>query len=170
MQKTQQWPSWLWQVVKASRYLDFPRIEGRSARAAERKRIRNISRACGDYPHGHCRICYSGFLAETSYHLLNICDECARRMGAAWWERHSGEPHPDFDPEGYKHSRAALNEHFAHLFKKKPIGQALRTQVFERDAYRCRQCGDHKSLVVDHIYPESKGGTCLLYTSDAADE
>lgn len=43
--------------------------------------------------------------------------------------------------------------------KKKVIGNALRTKVFERDAYRCVHCTGHANLTVDHITPESKGGT-----------
>lgn len=43
--------------------------------------------------------------------------------------------------------------------KKKVIGNALRTKVFERDAYRCVHCAAHIDLCVDHIKPESKGGT-----------
>lgn len=44
-------------------------------------------------------------------------------------------------------------------YSKKKIGHELRRKVFERDAYRCVHCGDHMDLSVDHIYPESKGGT-----------
>lgn len=47
-------------------------------------------------------------------------------------------------------------------YKKKKMSQSLRTKVFERDEYRCKECGDHQSLCVDHIYPESKGGTQAL--------
>lgn len=43
--------------------------------------------------------------------------------------------------------------------KKKVIGNALRTKVFERDAFRCVHCAAHINLTVDHIKPESKGGT-----------
>jgi len=42
---------------------------------------------------------------------------------------------------------------------KKPISNRIRKAVFERDAYRCQQCGDWHDLTVDHIHPESKGGT-----------
>lgn len=45
---------------------------------------------------------------------------------------------------------------------KAVIGQALRTQVFERDAYRCRHCGGFKDLTADHVEPESKGGQTTL--------
>lgn len=43
--------------------------------------------------------------------------------------------------------------------KKRLITQALRTKVFERDAYRCVHCQSHVDLSVDHIKPESVGGT-----------
>ncbi len=46
--------------------------------------------------------------------------------------------------------------------RKQVISQQLRTQVFERDAYRCKHCGTHKDLRADHIHPESKGGTTTL--------
>lgn len=45
------------------------------------------------------------------------------------------------------------------IYSKKKIGHELRRKVFERDAYRCVHCGDHIDLTVDHIHPESKGGT-----------
>lgn len=45
---------------------------------------------------------------------------------------------------------------------KAVIPAGLRTQVFERDAYRCKHCGTHKDLRADHIHPESKGGPATL--------
>lgn len=42
--------------------------------------------------------------------------------------------------------------------KKKKISCSLRKRVFERDAYRCQECNDHKDLCADHIFPESLGG------------
>lgn len=53
--------------------------------------------------------------------------------------------------------------HLPPVFKvvkgKKVIPGPLRTKVFERDAYRCIHCATHIDLTVDHIKPESKGGT-----------
>ena len=47
------------------------------------------------------------------------------------------------------------------------IGPRTRFRVFERDGYRCAYCGRHRedlgageSLVVDHIIPVSRSGTC----------
>lgn len=48
------------------------------------------------------------------------------------------------------------------IYNKKPISQGLRTQVFERDAYRCVICGSWEGLCADHIYPESRGGEASL--------
>ena len=45
---------------------------------------------------------------------------------------------------------------------KDVIPAQLRTQVFERDAYRCVTCGGFKDLCGDHIHPESKGGPTTL--------
>lgn len=47
-------------------------------------------------------------------------------------------------------------------YKKKRIPGNIRTQVYERDMYRCKECGTHKALTVDHIYPESLGGESSL--------
>ncbi len=46
--------------------------------------------------------------------------------------------------------------------QKAVIPGSLRTRVFERDAYRCRHCGGWVGLSVDHIQPESRGGTLEL--------
>lgn len=46
--------------------------------------------------------------------------------------------------------------------QKVAIKQSVRTAVFERDAYRGRQCGSHEGLQADHIIPEAKGGEASL--------
>ncbi len=45
--------------------------------------------------------------------------------------------------------------------RKARISRALRTEVYERDRYRCRTCGGFKDLSLDHILPESKGGESI---------
>ena len=44
-------------------------------------------------------------------------------------------------------------------YRKMPIPRSVHTTVFERDGYYCQQCGDRHNLTIDHIVPESKGGT-----------
>lgn len=43
--------------------------------------------------------------------------------------------------------------------KRRMLPARLRTQVMERDAYRCVRCGSHTDLEVDHIHPVAHGGT-----------
>ena len=54
-------------------------------------------------------------------------------------------------------TQVALNES-----ANRTPGRSLRKKVFERDAYRCRECGEWHDLTVDHIHPWSKGGLTKL--------
>lgn len=38
------------------------------------------------------------------------------------------------------------------------VPDSLRWEVFERDDFRCRECGSRRRLQADHIQPRSKGG------------
>ncbi|MCA1670595.1 MAG: HNH endonuclease [Thermomicrobia bacterium] len=38
----------------------------------------------------------------------------------------------------------------------------MQKRVWERDLYRCCECGTHLDLSVDHIIPESRGGNLDL--------
>lgn len=40
-----------------------------------------------------------------------------------------------------------------------PIPSKTRWEVWERDNFTCQHCGQRKDLAVDHIRPESKGGS-----------
>jgi 5-methylcytosine-specific restriction endonuclease McrA len=42
---------------------------------------------------------------------------------------------------------------------KARIPDAIRWEVWERDDFRCIRCGMRRYLTVDHIFPESLGGT-----------
>lgn len=42
---------------------------------------------------------------------------------------------------------------------KKSISEALRWEIWERDNFTCQICGKRRFLNVDHIIPESRGGT-----------
>jgi 5-methylcytosine-specific restriction endonuclease McrA len=43
-----------------------------------------------------------------------------------------------------------------------PISEQLRNEVYDRDGRRCAECGSTENLVIDHIYPFSKGGKTEL--------
>ena len=45
-----------------------------------------------------------------------------------------------------------------HTRLKKSLWERVRKQVFERDGYRCQQCGKPSRLECDHIIPLSQGG------------
>ncbi len=42
---------------------------------------------------------------------------------------------------------------------KAQIPSALRWAIWERDNFTCQMCGSRTNLSIDHIIPESKGGT-----------
>lgn len=43
-------------------------------------------------------------------------------------------------------------------YRKKRVGNSLRTAVYERDGYACVVCGVRRDLSLDHIVPEVEGG------------
>jgi 5-methylcytosine-specific restriction endonuclease McrA len=48
------------------------------------------------------------------------------------------------------------------VYKKVPIPDALRWQVFQRDNFTCQKCGAREFLSADHIVSERKGGPTTL--------
>ena len=77
-------------------------------------------------------------------------EHCGAEASTGWpgWDKYL-PPEPPAPP---RPARAA----------KTPIPRGLRRQVFERDAYRCRHCGDHHRLCADHVIPEARGGETTL--------
>jgi hypothetical protein len=80
-----------------------------------------------------------------------VCETCAELIANRWWDARSGrwltwpnEPRPK------------------PIYVKAVIGNALRTAVFERDTYRCVDCGTWRGLTADHIVPEVNGGPTVL--------
>ena len=47
-------------------------------------------------------------------------------------------------------------------YTKQIIKAAIREDVFVKDNYKCVKCGSNRSLTVDHIHPESLGGSLDL--------
>jgi 5-methylcytosine-specific restriction endonuclease McrA len=58
--------------------------------------------------------------------------------------------------------RKRVKEDNKNKYKKVLIPEDIRWAVWERDDFRCRHCGARRYLRVDHIIPESKGGTLDL--------
>jgi rubredoxin len=68
-------------------------------------------------------------------------------------------------PGWYEYMRipsAWLEEPAERIQSKQPIPADLRWEVYERDNFTCRKCGARRFLSVDHIHPESRGGTLDL--------
>lgn len=79
---------------------------------------------------------------------VHLCWRCCDFAATAYCRSHGGAP-PDASTP-----RTAS----ASAYQKAKIGRALAKRVFERDAYRCVTCGDHRDLTCDHIHPEVLGG------------
>lgn len=45
------------------------------------------------------------------------------------------------------------------VYRKQPIPDDLRWRIWERDDYTCRYCGRRNFLSIDHVIPESRGGS-----------
>ncbi|MED5607813.1 HNH endonuclease [Pseudomonas sp. JH-2] len=78
-----------------------------------------------------------------------VCGGCAERIANAYAMKHGGR------------WLSWANEPMPKP-RKAVISLALRTQVFERDRYRCLRCGTHLALRADHVIPESEGGVTSL--------
>jgi 5-methylcytosine-specific restriction endonuclease McrA len=90
------------------------------------------------------------------YHIAEadsgVCDPCAEMIANQWNHARTGS-YITWPNRPSTVRREA---------KKREIGKRLRTAVYERDAYRCRHCGTHRDLCLDHIIPESRGGAATL--------
>lgn len=92
-----------------------------------------------------CIGCRNSFTFSV-YSEFPICEKCK------YYEKEK------FDKE---HSLDYLNE-ISIVSKKEKIPNDIRWIVWERDNFTCKKCGGRKNLSVDHIYPESKGGSMDL--------
>ncbi|AFN39090.1 HNH endonuclease [Burkholderia phage BcepMigl] len=107
-----------------------------------------------------------GVLIWAIHHETPITEELVREHAAG--ARGGDEPRP----VGRDGARAIINEivgaGFARYvpggaaYLKTRIPDELRQAVFERDGFRCVECGSNKRLCADHIIPESAGGPTTL--------
>lgn len=108
---------------------------------------------------GECAICGAAFIAEFAYQQMGVCRACTKMLAHYYVVSHGGDPDPRFAPP---ESLTAFYEAKKDKGGRERITNNTRTTVFERDAYRCKNCGDHHNLQVDHIIPVSAGGTADL--------
>jgi 5-methylcytosine-specific restriction endonuclease McrA len=108
-----------------------------------------------------CKICDQPGFVESEYEECCVCSTCVKKLAHAFIMKHSGEPDSRFAPKGEYDAYWAERDRRKKAGKQ-PIPSKVRRQVLERDQYRCQECGDHRNLQVDHIFPESKGGTIEL--------
>ncbi|MEO9231601.1 MAG: HNH endonuclease [Devosia sp.] len=90
--------------------------------------------------------------------LLKLAEKMANECSSLWL---SGDGHGGHVLEVIKN--AFERKGFRPLvssqaWRARYIPASTRTEVFERDAYRCVKCNGFRKLCVDHIYPHSKGG------------
>ena len=85
-----------------------------------------------------------GFIAANALPILTQAPDAAKELLAAGlWKRVKG---------GYRHGP------FTQLAGRPWIPTSLRTAVYERDGYRCVECGSPERLSLDHIKPWARGG------------
>lgn len=63
----------------------------------------------------------------------------------------------DINWEGNSHLKPGIE--IIRKITKERIPSDIRWIVWERDNFTCQHCGTRKHLSIDHIYPESKGGS-----------
>lgn len=88
------------------------------------------------------------------YNHMADFDQCPVCIGLA--EIHG--PIPSVEELGWAEYHR-LRRKRTSKYSKVPIPDDLRWLVWERDDFRCAECGRRQFLTVDHIVPESKGGT-----------
>ena len=83
-----------------------------------------------------------------------VCEGCAVAIANHWWKARSGDY-----LTWREHGPSYYDKKDAEKQRRKKITGAARKKIFERDLYRCRYCGSHKDISLDHVIPVSKGGS-----------
>ena len=95
----------------------------------------------------HCVSCGANYGAETDYHFFGVCARCAEAVANLFTRAHSGA-----------WLTWANEPPVPQQYVKDQIPVALRWEVWERDDFRCQECGCRRDLTIDHIKPERRGG------------
>ena len=114
--------------------------------------------------------------AATRGELSERIDDPLGTAAFEWINAHPTSPSEKYSTSGNKFLWAAEGAFFAFLregrqrwqpraktagstTRKTPIPDALRWEIWERDNFTCQHCGARSYLCIDHIVPESKGGS-----------
>lgn len=89
---------------------------------------------------------------ESAYECLRVCYGCISVLIKLYEWKH-GDEHPFAEDLGIERQRLAPTK------KKKKIPARLQVKVLVRDGGKCLACPSTEDLAVDHIVPESQGGT-----------
>ena len=97
-----------------------------------------------------CKLCGKSMNHEESIKYLDlygvcVCDGCARAVADAYENWHGGQ-----EKWGTNSTKGVSCSN---------LSGKVRWRVFKRDGYRCVLCGVDSDLTIDHIHPQSKGGT-----------
>lgn len=92
-----------------------------------------------------------------------ICDNCEREMDGLQhfhWESKNFDLCINCIEVLYRNffERSNAGERERNTYKKIPIPNDIRWNIWQRDNFTCQYCGRRENLSVDHIYPESRGG------------
>lgn len=99
---------------------------------------------------------------EESYE--KTCDECDKLIEMQLFF-HWG--HKDFNlcsdclQKLYEDVFTISGKGVSSIYTKTPIPEETRQFIYERDNFTCQYCGADRNLSIDHIRPESRGGTMV---------
>lgn len=114
------------------------------------------------YTARHTDLWYEVALADVG--RFKRCGVCKATKHVSKFGRHRK------DASGFRHECKECQS-VAKRAKPRGVSEATKWEVWERDDFRCRQCGVRRFLEVDHILPRARGGrtTCPTFKRCAAD-
>ncbi|MCK4447000.1 MAG: HNH endonuclease [Candidatus Marinimicrobia bacterium] len=94
-------------------------------------------------------------------HICDMCKEDDGRPTLYWKKRDFDLCYPCIEKLylDYVIDNIEENMYIGIKVIRKSISEELRNEIFKRDGYKCKKCGNKKDLTIDHVIPFSKGGT-----------
>lgn len=162
-------------IKKRKKYIPVPDLFTSSQNTALPK-INTVKDILKELPnkkllnHIKCRKCNNSFIPQNKSNV--ICKICSQYKPVTKKdiEKTCKECHKKFITNNYH--KIYCSKDCAEK-KAKKYFKLSNFQIFERDNFRCVYCGktsyeDNVKLIVEHIYPRSKGGTNELFNTVTA--